>query len=309
MSGEKTTLVVYGESVVIERKNFEIGSYSDKDIYRLKASTSGQGVIFTMLKCPVCGRVYEDNNQVFCLSDGTALVRAENSFTPTVQMGVSGNQYPRPVSAPQNIPVGQPPRKGKTSLWILGGVGLLIFTLFIGVLLVVGVILSFKKGDDPVNTSNVSASPTPVNLTTTTGKYEPELKMAINSANAAQSTAYATLDDSGLRNYYSGEALKSYVNDVATLKKSKIYQISTMQKQDFEYFRINNTGTEAEVRVTETWETNVYKIGTRNCLLYYPPTPLPQTVYLKKASGGWFVDSTVYEAGVKKEPQPCPKKK
>lgn len=261
-----------------------------------------------MLKCPVCGSVYEDNKQVFCLNDGTALVRAESTSEPTVQYNSSPGQQPYAVAAPPNVSM-PPPRKNRNSLWIIGGVSLLMFFLFMGVLLVVGLMINLKKGDDPVNTANVSASPTPVNLTSTTSKYEPELKMAINSANAAQSTAYATLDDSGLRNYYSGEALKSFVSDVTTLKKSKIYQISTMQKQDFEYFKVNNTGTEAEVRVTETWETNVYKLGTRNCLLYYPPTALPQTVYLKKSSGGWFVDSTVYEAGVKKEPQPCPKKK
>lgn len=262
-----------------------------------------------MLKCPVCGSVYEDNKQIFCLNDGAALVRAENISTPTVQMGVSGNQHPRSVSAAQNIPVGQPPRKSRASLWILGGVGLLMFTLFIGVMIVVGIIFSLKKDDKNTNTVGISASPTPLGLTSATGKYEPELKMAINSANNAQSTAYASLDNSILRTYYSGEALKTYTNDVAVLKKSKIYQISTMQKQDFEYFKVNNTGTEAEVRVTETWETSVYKLGTQNCLFYYPPTALPQTVYLKKSSSGWLIDSTVYEPGIKKEPQACPKKK
>lgn len=261
-----------------------------------------------MVKCPVCGSVYEDDRQVFCLNDGAALVRAENISEPTVQFGGSMNQQPYAVAAPQNIPVQPPPRKKKSSLWILGGVGLLMFVLFIGVLLVVGLIINFRKQNNPVNTANVNSSPTPVTLTST-GKYEPELKMAINSANNAQSTAYASLDDSVLRNYYSGEALKSYTNDVATLKKSKLYQISTMQKQNFEYFKVNDAATEAEVRVTETWETKVYQIATRKCLLYYPPSPLPQTVYLKKSSGGWIVDSTVYEAGTKKEPQACPKQK
>lgn len=263
-----------------------------------------------MLKCPACGRIYEDNKQVFCLNDGAALVRAESVSESTVQIDSSGNRPPYPVAAPQYFsPAAPPPRKKKTVFWIIGGVGVLMFVLFIGVLLFVGMIANYKKTGDPFNSNSVKASPTPVGLTATTDKYEPQLKMAINSANNAQSAAYASLDPAMLGNYYSGEALKSYVNDVATLKKSKIYQISTLQKQNFEYFKVNEAGTEAEVRVTETWETNVYKLGTRNCLLYYPPMSLPQTVYLKKSSGGWIVDSTVYDVSAKKEPQPCPKKK
>lgn len=262
-----------------------------------------------MLKCPVCGRVYEDGDQAYCLNDGAALIRAEHFSEPTVQFGNSQSGQPYPVTAPQNFSAQQQQPKKKTAFWILGGVGVLMVFLFIGVLVVVGLIATFKKKDNPVNTANVYTSPTPAGLTSPNNKYEPELKMAINSANNAQSTAYASLDDSVLRTYYSGEALKTYANDVATLKKSKIYQISTMQKQDFEYFKVNDAGTEAEVRVTETWETNVFQLTTKKCLLYYPPSPLPQTVYLKKSSGGWMVDSTVYEAGAKKEPQACPKKK
>jgi hypothetical protein len=262
-----------------------------------------------MLKCPVCGSVYEDEKQVFCLNDGTALVRAEDISEPTVQVGGSMNQPPYAVNTPRNYAAPPPSRKKKTAFWILGGVGVLIVFLFIGVLLVVGLLVNYKKTGDPLNSNSASASPTPVGLTSPGNNYEPALKMAINSANNAQSTAYASLDDSMLRTYYSGEALKTYTNDVATLKKSKIYQISTMQKQDFEYFKVNDAGTEAEVRVTETWETNVFQLSTKKCLLYYPPSPLPQTVYLKKAASGWMVDSTVYETGAKKAPQACPKKK
>lgn len=261
------------------------------------------------MKCPVCGSVYEDNRLAYCLNDGAALVSADKTSAPTVQFGNSPPPPPYPVTAPQNFSAAPAPPKKKTAFWILGGVGVLMFVLFIGVLLVVGLIANYKKTGDPLNSNSANASPTPVGLTSTNDKYTPELKMAINSANNAQSTAYATLDPALLGNYYSGEALKAYANDVATLKKSKIYQISTMQKQDFEYFKVNEAATEAEVRVTETWESTVYRLGTRNCLLYYPPSPLPQTVYLKKSAAGWIVDSTVYETGAKKEPQACPKKK
>lgn len=259
-----------------------------------------KGVI--MRRCPTCGRVYEDDRQVYCLNDGATLVRQNQTVEPTVEYAGSLNRQPFAAAQP-------PPAKKSNSLLILGGVGLLMFILFIGVVLTVGIIISFKKQNNPVNTANGNTQPTPVTLASGSDRYQPELKMAINSANNAQSTAYASLDASLLNRYYSGEALKSYTTDVENLKKGKIFQISTMQDQQFQAFKVNDAGNEAEVKVTETWETNVFQVATRKCLLYYSPTRIPQTVYLKKAQSGWVVDATVYDPGIKKAPQPCPKKK
>lgn len=254
-----------------------------------------------MLKCPTCGRVYEDDRQAYCLNDGTALFKADPTSTPTLNYTDSLNRQPYAAAAP-------PPKKKSNTLLILGGVALLMVFLFVGVVITIVGIAAYKGGSNTANERNTNVKPTPVNIGSTKDNYIPELKMAINSANNAQSTAYASLDASLLRNYYSGEALKSYTNDVETLRKGKIYQVSTMQQQDFEYFKVNDAATEAEVRVTETWETTVFQTTTKKCLLYYPPSRIPQVVYLKKASGGWMIDSTVYDAGIKKQPQQCPKK-
>lgn len=255
-----------------------------------------------MLKCPTCGRVYENDKQAYCLNDGTALLNANPTLEPTVEY--SGSLNRQPFSAPQ-----PPIAKKSNALLILGGVGLMMFVLFIGVLLIVGLILNWKEKNDPANTANTNTQPTPVTLISTEDKYQPELKMAINSANNAQSNAYASYDTAALRNYYSGEALKSYMAEVENLKRAKIYQFSTLEGQQFEYFKVNDAATEAEVRVVETWSSTVYQTPSKKCLAYYAPTRTPQTVYLKKAQGGWMVDATVYDAGIKKTPRACPKAK
>lgn len=256
-----------------------------------------------MRKCPNCGRVFDDDKLIYCMNDGGVLVNYAKSPPPTVQY--SGSLGRQPLSAPPT----PPSAKKNNSLWVLGGVAALMLVLFIGVIMIVGLVISFKNSANNADTANKNARPTPVTLVAGSEKIRPELKMAINSANAAQSAAYATYNTDALRDYYSGEALKAFLADVEMLKKNNIYQVSTMREQEFQDFKLNQTADEAEVRVVETWETRIYQTPSRKCLAYHPPRKMPQTVYLKKSPRGWMIDANIHENKTPAEPQPCPKKK
>lgn len=254
-----------------------------------------------MRKCSACGRIFDDDKLVYCLNDGAVLIDY-NEPPPTVQYNSSLNQQPYSSSPAPRAP------KKSNNLLILGIVGVLMLGLFIGVLMVIGILVNLKN-DKNANIANRRTSPTPVTLASNAEKLQPELKMAINSANFAQVTANSTYNTDALRNYYSGEALRSFQADAENLKKMKIYQVSTIKAQEFENFKVNETGTEAEVRVVETWETYIFQTPSRKCLGYLPPTPMPQTVYLKKSPRGWLVDATIHDNKTPATPQPCPKKK
>jgi hypothetical protein len=251
-----------------------------------------------MRKCPNCGRVYEDDAQIYCLNDGAALIDPTPPLSPTVNYSGSAN----------TPPFNAPAAKKKNHFWIIGGVAALMMFLFIGVLLIVGLIGVWKKNSNS-NATNGNAQPTPVTLTSTADKYQPELKMAISGANTAEATSRATLNANGLEKYYSGEALKSIKTSVEQLKGLKMLQVAVIKSQDYEYFKVNEAGTEAEVRVVETWEVTSFRVPDAKCLSYNPPTRLPQVIYLKKASSGWMIDAVVPDQQVKTNPQPCPKKK
>lgn len=253
-------------------------------------------------KCPVCGQVYENTNQTYCLSDGAPLVMAAVPPENTV------SYLNAPGNAPNSIPTYQTPARKNNYLLIFGGIGILMIMLTIGVFAVVYFIVSQRKPTKPVNLANTSTQSTPAPFVSA-DKYKPELTMAINSANNAQTNAYATYDTTQLRNYYSGEALKSFTAEVENLKRGKIYQLSTLDDQQFEYFKVNDAGNEAEVRVVETWSSTVLQTPSKRCLAVYSAAKTPQTVYLKRSQTGWLVDATVYDTGIKRTPQPCPKKK
>ena len=93
-----------------------------------------------MKRCPVCSRVYDDDNMRFCLDDGTTLIDKLNTAEPPPTLAFS-NKVPmatieevfRPEVAPRN-PAHQPPtgpelhKKRSLLRWLLG----------IGALLVLG---------------------------------------------------------------------------------------------------------------------------------------------------------------------------
>lgn len=266
-----------------------------------------------MEKCPTCGRIYQDNLQKFCVEDGTLLVRISTSGDPTVSFYDLPQQNTAPIPQFQTMPTMQ--AKKNSNFLLFGGIGAGVLILLIGA--AAAVFLAVRmSADNPANAnSNESVSTGNSNINTnqqktvvqnSSEKYKPELMMAIKAADDAQINAYASYDVTPLKTYYMGEALKSSLAQIDQLKKAKIYQSFALEKQDFEYFKVNDAETDAEVRVIETWSSTVYQTPSNKCLEVYKSRPVPQNIYLKKTGTGWMVNVIVYDQGTPAQPSPCP---
>lgn len=268
-----------------------------------------------MEKCPTCGRLYQDNLQKFCVEDGAPLVTVAPTADPTISFH---NQPPATAPIPQFQTMPTVQAKKKSNVLLFAGIGAALLVLLIGA---AGAIIFAVKNssDDPANTN------TGVNISTgnlnangnrqktivqnspdESDKYKPELTMAIKAADDAQINAYATYDATPMKTYYMGEALKSSLAQIDQLKKAKIYQSFVLEKQDFEYFKVNDAETDAEVRVVETWSSTVYQTPSNKCVEVYKSRPVPQNIYLKKNGTGWMVNVIVYDQAPPAQPAPCP---
>lgn len=264
-----------------------------------------------MEKCPTCGRVYQDNLQKFCVEDGTMLVKVSTAEDNTVSFYdlPQTSSFPQPqfqTTPFQTMPTVQ--AKKKSSLLLFGGIGAAVLILLIGAAGAVFLIARNSSGGGGTNANyNVNVANGKTDNQKSLGeKYKPELMMAIKSADNAEINAYATYDTATLKNYYAGEALKAGLANIEELKRLKIYHLSNLENQEYEYFKVNDAENEAEVRLTETWTTTVMQTPSGKCLEMYKSRKIPQTIYLKKTSTGWMVNVINHDPGIKNIPSPCP---
>ena len=264
-----------------------------------------------MVKCPTCGRTYNDNKQTFCIIDGTLLVKS-----PAENDTVSFYDAPPTILPPQFAPVPDRTPKKRNNLLIFGGIAAAVLVLLVGLAAAVAIAVKMTSAPSkPIEPANVGIGNTggnngdkPVALVQTPSeKYKPELIMAIKSADDAQANANQSYDAAPLQAFYTGEALKSGLAQIDAFKKSKSFASSTLENQEFEYFKVNDEGTEAEVRVAETWTTILMQTPSNRCLAVYKSLRQPQNIYLKKTDTGWMVNVIVYDAGIKQVASRCPK--
>ena len=238
-----------------------------------------------MEKCPVCSRIYQDNALAFCVDDGARLVPVTASDRPTAPFR----------NAPPTSPV-QPAKKN--NLLIFSGIGAAVAALFVGVIFVI--FLAVKLNSSSGANANQAA-----NVQTSTEKYTPELKMAIGRANDALALAFSNYDMAQVRQYFTGEALKSTVAQIELLQKSNMYRTSKLENQQFEYIKVNDAGTEAEIRVTDTRSSVFKEKKSGNCIAEVKSKKTPQVLFLKKTTAGWVIDSIVYDVIPDSTPLPC----
>jgi hypothetical protein len=128
---------------------------------------------------------------------------------------------------------------------------------------------------------------------------------AIRLADGAESDACYTWNTASLYKSFTGEALKMELANIESLKSQGLITDNRLEKQEFEDFVISPDGTNAEVKLTETWTSVYYIASTQQCNGKSPAHKTPQTIYLTKYDEGWFITSIVYANVSGNELEPC----
>jgi len=196
------------------------------------------------------------------------------------------------------------PPVGKALRLIAAAVGLFFILLGVG--------LNTNTSDPVAPThkplSDVSAStpaPTPSPTPDVVELHKPSLISAIRQADDAEIKAMRTLDTSPLYSFYTGEALRTELGNIQSLKENDLFAVATLEDQDFQDFKIDQDGSTAKVRVVETWRTVYYQASTGKCINQLPSHKSPQTIHLKRSEKGWIVDAIIHDLNVM-EPEPIP---
>ena len=122
---------------------------------------------------------------------------------------------------------------------------------------------------------------------------EADLKYAIRYADEAEVQALRTLDPAPLYNAYFSEALQAELKKLQDFKDKGYVVDAHLDSQEFQSFRANQDGSIAEVRLVETWTTNVYSVATKRLVESRPGERTPQIISLIHSEKGWLVEADV----------------
>jgi len=180
-------------------------------------------------------------------------------------------------------------------------------------IILLAVIANMSSSDNsytpPTETSpTTSTVPAAVETETTPGISEAvkaELISAIRLADNAEINAYFSLSPAALYASYTGEALKTLLSEIETLKNNDLFASQTLDHQEFQAFNLTTDGQEADVKLEETWTTMYSRISTQQCFSKVPATKYPQTIYLKKTAYGWIITTIVMGNVAKTDAIPC----
>lgn len=207
---------------------------------------------------------------------------------------------PNPVYQQPARPV-EPAKKTNAGLYIALGI-------LLGIVLIVVIAVSVDS-DEPLPPANYPAGE--VGNTTNTGSstvsesLKAELMTAIALANSAEVNALYSLDPTGLRNSFTGEALKLYLAQIETLRSNDLFVTAVLKNQEYQKFQIDASGKSAEVKLSQTWSFMYSRISTQQCHSQVPTAILNQNIYLNKQENGWMITSVVQPNANIPEPEPC----
>jgi hypothetical protein len=151
---------------------------------------------------------------------------------------------------------------------------------------------------DPSEPQPEPALPSPTELT---NEKRASLITAINYGNQTEMEAFQKLDESILARAFKGEKLRESRTSLAQYIEQRLYQVSQLESQQFNDFKLTDGGKKAEVNVTETWSTVVYSADTYQCQGRYPSHAVSQTIYLEQVDGVWMVYNIIFDRNT---PQP-----
>ena len=121
-----------------------------------------------------------------------------------------------------------------------------------------------------------------------------DVAAAVKNADTAEVSAVRTLNPAPLSLSYTGPALARELDEVASLKRAHQTQESRLTAQEFSAYKPSADGSEAQVNVTETWDTETYSEPGHTLVGEKSGDVTPQTVYLARTSGGWRVENIVF---------------
>jgi hypothetical protein len=117
--------------------------------------------------------------------------------------------------------------------------------------------------------------------------------------------AYRTLDPTRLYKVVTGEALRSNLAEIESLKSQGVFEVSRLENQQFQSFKIKPDGLRAEVRVIETWNSTIHFISTQQGYGRIPSHQVPQTIFLELKEDVWVVDTVTHDRFTSPDMVPC----
>ena len=138
-----------------------------------------------------------------------------------------------------------------------------------------------------------------------TEEEKASLETAIKYGDATEAEAFEKLDASILSRAFTGEKLRGSITEINRLIEQRLYQVSELQNQEFQGFKISPDGLKAEVQVTETWNTVYYSADTNECAGKLPATAMPQTIYLEKVGDVWMQYNIIFDNATQPQLLPC----
>lgn len=273
-----------------------------------------------MRQCPTCYRTYTDDTLTYCLTDGTLLSAVYDSqATQRFQSGPGSYPFP-----PTQMPPSQPLFSQPSSLAARqqGGIPRFVYIIVAAlVVVIVGLVVALslngsKQSDSSSSSSSSSASKTtqpsasPASQQTPTpdlvATHKPSLISAIRYADNAEVESRRTLNPAPLYRAYTGEALRSELANIETLKSNQAYMEAVLESQDFKSFKVAPDASTAEVHVVERWRSAFYSTKTQECLSQIPSHEIPQTIYLQRGENGWIINAMIQDITTP-EAEPCSK--
>ena len=118
-----------------------------------------------------------------------------------------------------------------------------------------------------------------------------DIVAAVKSADAAEVKAVSNLNPTPLYSAYTGPALARELSEVNTLKAAHRTQEDQLTSQEFSGFKKSTDGSEAQVDVTEKWNTTIYSEPGHTIVNPKTASVSPQTVFLKRTHNGWIVEN------------------
>jgi hypothetical protein len=223
-----------------------------------------------------------------------------NSLPPTIAS---------PYQAPPSYPSLQPPVQPRRKSGFARVFGVILVLLLAGVGIVALIKSQMPSASLTTGASEPSVQVSPQQLAPTrdlVATHKARLISAIRLADQAEIESQRTLDPRPLYNVYQGEALKSELAQIQSLKSNGVFVDSRLEKQQFQSFKVSDDEKHAEVRVVETWSSTVYSLSTQECLNRIPRHDAPQTILLEHGENGWLVDAINHDrTGSDIEPVPC----
>ncbi len=214
----------------------------------------------------------------------------------------------------------QPKRKNSCLVFALGAivtVGVIFFLLVMLGLLAAST-ANTTGADEKTQPTTISKSddiPKPVSFaspresSTSTpdlvAVHKSRLMSAIRLADYAQIETSRSLDPAPLYKVFTGEALRSHLAEIETLKSRGLVIDSRLENQKFQSFKVSPDGLHAEVQLIETWSSTFLSASTQQCQGHIPSHPVPQTVFLERKDDVWVVDTETLDLSTEPDMVPC----